>query len=344
MARVKQALGVLVLILIAALVFGVMIFPYGDLSGLLSKTALENGNVWIQSRDLRLSLFPTPGVEATGVTIEPTGAGPIKILELERLTVRPLLSALLAFKQGLSVSGTGLWDGSFAASATMNSAAKEAPPNSIGQLAITGFEVKDVSVDRLAQEFIKLGVKLNAKLGIDTASLVMDLVQVGPQVVPQNPLGDINVTLDNLGPFSNASLGAFGDLAFPPVKISKAVLNLKADKTRLQIRNGTIGSGKDPIQGRVLGDVALQFTPAGANLGSFVYCLELTFAEAFLKATREELKSTILEDFLNSYRLASSQGGNITIGIRESGPSFLAYLGEQRLPQKGDCTGLAAPQ
>ncbi len=355
MGNVKRAFTWGLAALAAALVFGLLMFPYGDLSGLLSKYALEQGNVWIQSDDLSLSLFPSPGVSATGVTIEPVDGSPLKKLEIGSLTVRPLLSALLAFKQGLVVSGTGLFGGEFHVAATLGAPPKELQ-NGYGQLSFSKFDFSELSLAAALSSLggspqgTKLNGEFRGKFSASSPRFTVDLVAPGgggPS--PANPEGEASLSVTDLGPVTTVPLGSFGDLDIPPLKISKTSVNVAVKKSRAQITRSAIGSDQDPVKGRVLGDVGLAFSPAGVSFGSYVYCLELTISDAYLESARKQFGNSfaLIEQALNQYKRNNATGPGFHIGIKASGADFQRLLRNElmtnELPQKGDCTGLTAP-
>ncbi|MCM2280635.1 MAG: type II secretion system protein GspN [Bdellovibrionaceae bacterium] len=343
---IKKVLFRTVAVLMFALLFAFLTFPYGDLDKFLYDEAVVS-KVYVKTDDISLSLLGLPSLQATGVIIEPTAGGPIERLELDELSIRPLLSALLTFKPGATLAGRGLFGGDFEISAALNPPPKDLQ-NGFGQLAISSLELNDVSLSRAMSALMPsaAGTKIGGTVSALAPSLVLDLLMQGTGVVPVNPVGEMSLNLRDLGPIKSVPVPVLGELEIPPLKLSKSELSVNVRKTRVSIANSSIGSEKDPLRGRILGDFAMALSPLGASFGAFTYCAELTISEAYLNALKTKFGAQLFEmlqtNLLTKFKREAS-GPGYHIGIKQSGGDFMRALRNElsanEVPQPGSCNG-----
>ena len=105
--RHKGKLGVMVG---STLVFGFILFPFSDLSDLVTTQVakLTNNAVFVQFSDLKMSLFPTPGMKLNDVYIEAPRTPP---LNMNQLVVAPSVAGLIQQKPYGHVAAKGLFKG-----------------------------------------------------------------------------------------------------------------------------------------------------------------------------------------------------------------------------------------
>lgn len=345
----RYAFGALT-ILLCTIVFAVLIFPYSDLDAFFYEDQVVS-KVYIKTGDIGLSLLGIPGIQATDVTIEPAAATPIRQLHLDRIVVRPLLSAILAFKPGVSTSGSGLFGGEFAASAALNAPPKELQ-NGFGQLDISSFHLRDISLQQVlaATQGGSGGLKIGGKLNAEIPRLMIDLLMQGSgAVAPVNPSGNLKLQVRDLGPITSVPVPLMGDLEIPPLKLSESNVSVDIKKTRMLISNSSIGSDKDPIRGKVLGDFGLTMSPLGVSFGSFTYCAELTISDAYLSSLKAQFGDQLFEllqtNLLAKFKREAS-GPGFHIGVKQAGGDLMRALRNElsanEVPQPGTCASFEA--
>ncbi len=314
--------------------FSLWIFPYNDLGNLLTSKIYEGSGqqLYFAAENLDLTLFPIPGIAASGVTVEPGPRGqrfaPLKMLEVE---IRPLLSAILAFHGGASVDATGFFGGALSlAVATTNSIFSKDP----GAIELNSFELKNIILTEILDyvgEMMSapLQMKISGKLSASSSGMSIDPTFKTPIK------GDLGFSIANLSLPTQIPLTGFGALDIPQIKIQKAEFQTQWANNRVNITKGVFGTDKDPMSGRTLGNIEMRPSPnGGVSAGAYNICLELNFTQVFYADLLQKIP--LLDGFKNmteKYRIQNSSG--VRYGLVWSGPDFAQFFTTP--PRPGNC-------
>ncbi|WP_374032644.1 type II secretion system protein GspN [Bdellovibrio bacteriovorus] len=107
---IRESKGKIFVMVVSALVFAFLLFPFDDLSDLISSqvSRLSNNSVYVQFEKLKMSLFPQPGVKMDQVYIESIRTPAISATEL---VITPSVRGLIQQKPYGHVSAKGLLKG-----------------------------------------------------------------------------------------------------------------------------------------------------------------------------------------------------------------------------------------
>lgn len=292
----KAKLG---LSLLSALLFILFLFPFNDLSDLISRqvSLATRNSVFVQFGTLDLSFFPQLGAQAEQVYVESVFFPGISI---DEMTVTPSLSAAFSQKPFGHVNAKGVFKGDL--DARLGSGGTSERGHELQRLDITA---KKLSLQDL-RALGNLPMMLKGRLDLQTAGTV-DLN------LAEQPDLDLNFKIDQLEmPPSTVALGMMGDLQLPEIRISAVEFKGKLSNGRLTIENMKIGSRPaDDLLGSLKGSLNMNFrggpTP---EFGSYTFDVDIQPSAAF----RERAKFFL--EFISGYR----QGDRYRIKI--SGSQF----------------------
>lgn len=316
----------LFLILISAIAFAFVIFPFNDLTDLISSKVSEQtqNRVFLQLDGLNLNLVPQPGLELENVYVE-TLTTPA--LTAEKISASPSVRGLIQRKPYYgTISATGILGGDIEI-ATSKAPATEKSPDRL-KISITADNLALTKVKDLASLPIALKGKMNAQANIEAdMGLVMAMAGQADPNAPINEQPDVDVNLEISAldiPPANINLGELGALPTPELKL--ASLNIKArlaDGT-LIIDNAAIGKPTDELHGTIKGRIGLSMVNMGRRIGPQVtsYSLEID-----LKAKKSfQDKASLFLTFLDSYKKDIPGGAHFKFKASaqdlRGGPSF----------------------
>ena len=316
--------------------FLVLLFPYDDLGNLMT-TKIYDGSgqqLYVHADELELSLLPLPGIQANRVAIEPGARGArFNSLNFDELEIRPLLSALLSLRPGAAVDATGVFGGNLSVSAKTSNTFFAAEP---GVIDIGHFLLEDVSLASLLNYMMPAaGLKLAGKLFAESTGLRFDPTNKEPMS------GDLALLVEGVALPTEIPIPGFGSINIPPIKIQKADFRTQLGKNKLRINNGTFGVEKDPLSGRILGEIDVRQTPQGIVAGAFNLCIELNVNQEFYNNLPKEYAS-ILQGFSSMTEKYRRGEPGVKYGIRASGFELAQVATWQTVP--GDCKTMAGSQ
>lgn len=283
-------------IVVSAVLFFAWFFPFGDLSDVVTSRVAQasGGSLYVQFDELNLNLIPQPAVSATNVTIE-SGLPPLeaKWLKftpglLDALTSIPTLikaaggnseaAAALGTKIGATVATEGLLGGDVEFRVRPGTRTDSGHDRSRVSLAIEKVNLADV------QKWADLPVKMSGTLNFDTD------VQFEPDFLEQ-PEGEYALRVSKLDLPAGTAMVPFNGVMMPlnVPTITLANLNLKGRLTggKFFIEEGVFGQNKDPLYGRIKGNLTVKLQPHGANLqlvlGSYDLTVDLTTTQMIEK-------------------------------------------------------------
>lgn len=286
--------------LLSAVVFAFFIFPYDDLTDLISaQVSLRTRNqIYVEFERLKMSLFPQAGVQMDRVYLEAVN---LPGLSAQSITITPAIAALFAQKPYGHVSAKGLLHGDVDVKVSGGTASEKGTE-------ITGL---DIQAQHLSLQDIrslaKLPVLLKGQLDLKTAGQ-LDLA------FAEQPDMELNLKINKFEmPPSNVPT-PLGDITLPELKLSDLEVKGKLSAGRLLIENGRIGSAGDDLQGNVKGTIAMNVrnTPMGLvpEFGSYSLEIDLLPSPGF------KSRAAFLLEILSAYKTGDH------IKFKASGSSF----------------------
>lgn len=277
---VRQALGWLwksklriLLSVVCTLLFSLLLFPFNDLSDLISGqvAAATHNAVYLQFEKLSLSLFPRVGAQAEQVYVESIFFPGLKV---DELTVTPSLRAALSQKPLGHVSLKGLFKGDVEASISSGGTSERGV-----ELQRLDINAQKLSLQELRQ-IAQLPALMKGRMNIETSG-TFDMT------LTEQPELDLNLKIDQLEiPQTNLPLGDMGEVSLPELKLSAVELKGKLSSGRLTIENLKIGSkSSDDLQGSVKGNMILNLRGVGGapipEFGAYTFEIDLQPSAGF---------------------------------------------------------------
>lgn len=277
-------IGKLGLALASALIFALFLFPFNDLSDLISRqvSLATRNQVFVQFGELDLSFFPQFGAQADKVYVESAFLPGISV---EQLTVTPSIRALISQKPMGHVSAKGIFKGDV--DARLGAGGTSERGNELQSLEISA---KKISLQDL-RALGNLPMLIKGRLDAQTSGTIDLNLQEQPDL-------DLNFRIEQLEmPPSTVNLGMMGDLALPEIRISAVEFKGKLSNGRLVIENLKLGTRPmDDLQGTVKGSMNLSFRGPMMDFGSYTFDVDVQPSASF----RERAKFFL--EFIAGYR------------------------------------------
>jgi type II secretion system protein N len=277
----KHKLKIFVL-LISVVVWALVLFPFGDLSDLVSDkvATLTQNQVFLQFSRLRISLWPL-GFKFADVSVDTPFTG---ALSANELTVAPSPASLFSRIPAGTLAARGLFHGDVDVS--VKSAGKSEAGNERQMIEIHAAhlnlqDLKDVS---------QLPLLIKGQLSVDATALA-DLS------FSEQPESDIVIKAEKFELPSQTINSAMGPINVPDLKLSSVELKGHLNSGKFIIDEGHIGRESDELRGNIKGEVGFLVRNQGSiqpQIGGYSLDVDLTI-------------KTNLEERLNLFLVAVSQ-------------------------------------
>lgn len=285
----------------SALVFAFLLFPFDDLSDLVSgqiSTATRN-QVYLQFDNMGLSLFPQPGMQLEKVYLETPATSPLSI---DELTVLPSIRALLTNKIYGSASARGLFKGDLDVSVSSGGTSEKGATLHRLDLKAVRLNLQDL------RQLAKLPIMLKGRLDLETTGVADLAFSEQPDVQLE-----LKVQQFELPPSTVQT--QLGDLTLPELKLGQVELKGRLSGGRFLIEKSKIGNPGDDIQGEIKGNLTLNLRNAGAGpqpeFGPYNLEVDLRISDSF--KSRAGFFLTLLAPYQEGaesrYRLRVSAAG-----------------------------------
>lgn len=282
-----------VLMLLSAVVFAVLLFPFDDLGDLVSSQVSQatRNQVFVEFDRMNLSLFPNPGIAMNGVFLEARNYPAIKA---DELVVSPSITSLFSQKPAGSVAAHGFLKGDLQAS--LQSAGKSEGGVERQKIVV---QAKSLSLADL-RELLQMPMMMKGQLSLNAQALA-DLT------FAEQPDADIEIKVDKFElPSSNVQT-AMGPITLPELKLSSVELKGKLAGGKLQIENGQIGKPGDEVHGTVKGSLDLQVKNMGAIvpiLGGYNFEISLDMKKSF------QDRAALFLSFVDQFKTPTADGAH----------------------------------
>ncbi len=305
-------------VLIFALLFTLVFFPYDDLADVATAklSQITNNSVYVQFDSLELGFAP-PGLAMDKVAVETATLPSVKV---DRLLVSPWLSGLIVGKQGASVDAQGLFGGAVAADYRDGDKVK------------SGERAKNIAIDAKGLKLPAVSTFLRDG-GLATLVLqgVLDLstqMQIDPLFDTQ-PNGDVTLKIDNLTLPSQTLQVTMAPgspsmpLPMPELKLGLTKLSAKMQDGMMQIADLSFGSDST-LAGKVSGQLGVSFKRSNAGVQPFVgtYDLKVTLKlpKDFVQANEKAGLSLAFAMLPPAARKDTAKGTELAFRIQPPAP------------------------
>lgn len=270
-------------VLVFAIIFTILIFPYDDLNDLATSkvSQITNNQVYLQFDSLDLSFVPV-GLSLGNVSVETQTLPAIKA---SRLEVSPWLSGLIVGKQGASVDAKELFGGLIAADVRD------------GDKVASGDRAKNIEVDAKGIKLPQLAKFLsegNIATFLLQGNLDLSLLaNVDPSFAAQ-PSGEIKLTAENFALPSQTLRTPMMPIAIPDLKFGNTKFSGAMKDGSLTINDLSFGNDST-LSGKITGSLGVSFlrSPMGVQPIVKTYDLKvnLKFPTAFAAANASVLSA-----------------------------------------------------
>lgn len=303
----------MLLVLLTAGFFLLILFPFSDLTDLMTGKILEatNNRVFIQADKLDLSVLPTVNLDGQNVVVDISSLP--APLTAKRIAISPSVLSLLglAFKanpafMSVSLDADGLFGGNVSLSQRPNGSNDEGAKKN--HLSLKAENIQLHELDRLADSPVSLIGKANLTSEVDFFPL-MD----------GQPEGQVTLTSKGLKIPAGTVPTQFGPLGLPGVNLSAVNVKAHMASSTLILDEVSLGSPKDPISGRAKGQMNLKVDKGGVIPGAYDIRIELNLSVA----AERELKSFMV--FIEKFRQPGPAGARYLFRLSATGPGTPAF-------------------
>ncbi len=288
-----------VLLLLSALIFSFVLFPFDDLGDLVTtQVAKLTGNqVYLQFDKMKMGLVPDPGLQLQNVYLESSGVAPLAASEI---TFMPSISALIAQKPAGKVTAKGFFKGEVTASLQPAKKSDNGIERHKIELTAKNLNLADM------KDLMNLPLTLKGKIDLSTQALA-DLT------LTEQPDMDLVLHIEKFElPTGNVQT-PMGPLTLPEIKLTSVDLRGRLSAGRFNIEEGSLGKEGDELRGTVKGGVNLQLklTPAGLTpiIGAYDFSIDLNVKKGL------QDRATLFLSFLDSYKTPSADGARYAFKV-----------------------------
>lgn len=260
--------GVLVIALVP--VFGLLLFPFEDLSDLVTaQVAKGTGNrVYVQFEDMGLNLFPM-GMSFEKFSVE-TGALPP--LNVDELTLSPSIMSLLTQKPAGSLRAEGILRGEASISVKPGKKTESGAPTQAVTLNAEKIQLADL------RQFLNLPVMIRGSTDLSADGSVDLAFTTQPDIQFEITAGRTEITSSVL----NLPLGP---VVLPDLGVSQFKAKGRLSAGQLLIEEALIGKTGDELHGKLSGQFNLELRNMGGRIfpmqGSYSYKVDIWASNAF---------------------------------------------------------------
>ncbi|MGZ3775493.1 MAG: type II secretion system protein GspN [Pseudobdellovibrionaceae bacterium] len=311
---IKDGKGKIFLMVFSSIVFLFLLFPFDDLSDLISSlvSKVTNNGVYVQFERLKMSLLPQPGVKMDQVYIESIRT---PALSAQELVITPAVRGLIQQKPYGHITAKGFLKGDL--NVEVGKGARSDAGVERQRIEVSA---QKVSLHDL-RELANLPVLLKGQLNLQTTALADWTFQEQPDV-------DIDMTISKFElPPANVDT-AMGPLTLPDLKLSTVELKGRLAAGKFIIETGTIGKPGDELYGTIKGNIGLSIVNQGGifakQIGAYDFEIDLKTKRSFQE------RAALFLTFVDSYKTQTSDGAQYKFKVSASNPALPPSIGSTR--------------
>lgn len=277
----------MILALISALIFAVTLFPYDDLSEVVSTFIAEktNNQVFLQFDKLGFQLFPYPALAVENVVVESSF---MPNLAAQKISLAPSIAGLLSFRPGFTAGIRRVWNGD--ADLTLKS----------GKKTEQGAVLQNVNLDLDQIDLAKANEVLDFPLKLQGALSGRLQAQVDPGF-SQQPDGEAQLFLKDLRFPAGTIPTQLGPMSLPGMSWSSIQFKGRFSNGKFQIDPSEFGSAADQLHGSIRGEVEARLdSPMGGQAqliwGAYKLTVDLNISNRLTEGRKD------LDSFLSLFQ------------------------------------------
>lgn len=310
---IKESKGKVFVLVFSSVVFLFILFPFDDLSDLISTqvSKLSNNALFLQFDHLNMSLYPQPGVQMDEVYVETQVAPAISVKEL---TITPSVSGLIQKQPYGSVTAKGLLKGDVEIHLGKGTRGENVDRQRIEVKA------KKISLNDI-REMANIPFLLKGQVDLSTIAMA-DLS------FTEQPDVDVDLSIKNFElPPSNVNT-PMGPLTLPDLKLSTIELKGRLAAGKFIIESGTIGKPTDELYGTIKGNMGLTLVNRGGTPAPQMGGYDL---EIDLKAkTNFQNRAGLFLMLLDSHKTPTAEGAQYKFKVSATNPMMPPSIGPVR--------------
>lgn len=321
MALIRKAFSTLfnsrlkiLVMLLSTVTFLLILFPVNDLGDLVSSQVarLTGNKLFLQFEELKISLFPSPGVKFEQIFVETQGVPGVSAKEI-RFT--PSISGLISQKPYGAVNAKGLFKGDVQINVKSGARSESGVERQKIEINAQKLNLQDL------REVARLPVMLKGNLNLETVAQV-DLT------FTEQPDVDVSLIMSQFElPPSNVMTPA-GPLTLPDLKLSTIELKGRLAGGKLIIENGQIGKEGDELRGNITGNMELTLANAGGSIspvfGGYSFNINLRAKRNF------QDRAALFLSFIDNYKTATPDGAEYKFKISAASTMVPPSIGSAR--------------
>ncbi|MCO5113879.1 MAG: type II secretion system protein GspN [Bdellovibrionaceae bacterium] len=287
------------LVFFFTLIFIVVMFPYREISEIISNqiSKATRNQVQMSFEDIGLSLYPF-GISAKNVYIAtPNLTTPLFV---QRVYITPSILSLLSLKPGGSFRAENIWGGNI--TATLTHQGQGHSNNKDSKVARIELALDKIDVGEVLN-WMQAPAKLSGKIS-GKSDLRLDLMAL------DHPRGSFNFSGTNVELPSVISMQGM-DLMLPEGQFKRLALVGQLQNGKMNLTEGALGQPNDVIYGKVKGQMDLTTRKMGASITFVPGPYDFNFDLNFNKDAESKLGTMIGTVLLNNKggRSATLDGG-----------------------------------
>lgn len=262
----------ILVLLISTIVFLLVLFPTNDLGDFVSTQVarVTNNKLFLQFEELKMSVFPSPGMKIEQVFVEAQGVPGVSAQEIR---ISPAIMGLISQKPYGSVSAKGLFKGDVQISVKSGARSENGVERQRVEISAKQLSLQDL------HDVARLPVMMKGKLNLESTALIDTTFTEQP---------DVDVTL-NISQFElpPASVNtSMGPVPVPDLKLAGVEIKGRLAGGKLIIENGQIGKEGDELRGSITGNMDLSLSNQGGVinpiLGGYTFNIDLKMKNGFM--------------------------------------------------------------
>ena len=248
--------------------FAVLLFPFNDLSDLVSsKVSQATANqVYVEFERLELNFGLNPGLRMEKALVEGRA---FPTVEADSMVISPWFWGLVMFRKGAYIGLDGLFKGFLHINYHEAESLKNG--NRLQNIDIKAEEIALASVNDFLRAYNGLNLGLQGKLGFKSQ------MAIDPGFT-QQPQGTFELSVNNFAAtnptitFMSDAMGPDGPIKvplsveLPPVKLGKVLVRGGLKEGRISLDEVTFGEAKDMLYAKIKGEVYLTIRNLGGQV------------------------------------------------------------------------------
>lgn len=291
--------------ILSALVFIFILFPFDDLTDLITSqvSKLTNNSLYVQFDRLKMSLIPQPGVEMDQVFIESTHAPAISA---NQLVIAPSITGLIQQKPYGRISAEGFLHGNVDVHVSKGTRSDNGVDRQRLEISAQKISLQDV------RDMANLPVLLKGQMNLTTTALADLTFQEQPDV-------DVDLSIKQFElPSSNVNT-PMGPISLPNLKLSTVELKGRLSAGRFIIETGTIGKVGDELYGTITGNMGLTLNSRGGGgvmpvMGAYNFDIDLKTKKSFQE------RAGLFLSFIDAYKTPTAEGSRYKLRLSATNP------------------------